>query len=161
MKLLGTRYSVRTARACMLWLLAFAWLMVCDAVSSQTGEASGELSMSIARFLATLFHLSDAEIPGLNKGLRLCAHFVSFFVLSGLFSMAFSTTFHRYAAAFIWPLPVCVLLAFLDEIRKAGIPGRHCSIAEAWLNTLGCVVGFAVSGGILWVIRRRNREDCK
>lgn len=161
MKLFDTLHARQPARTCILWMLAFVWLAVCVAVSSQTGEASGRLSMSIARFLAKLLHLSETEIPGLNKKLRLGAHFVSFFVLCGLFSMASSTTFHKHATAFLWPLPFCVLFAFLDEIRKAGIPGRHCSIDEAWLNTLGCVLGCAISGVILLALRRRNREDFK
>ena len=150
--------KANTRRTICLWALAFSWLVICIAVSSQTGEASGKLSMSIARLLARLFYLSDAVLPDLNRGLRLAAHIFSFFVLCGLFSMASAMTFYRHTTAFLWPVPFCILFAFLDEIRKTAIPGRHCSMAEACLNTLGCILGCAISAIILWILRHRTSK---
>ena len=138
-----------------LWILAFAWLAVCFGLSSQTGEETGQLSGSITRFFAEILHLPDSAIPVLNRSLRTLAHIVCFFVLSGLMSGAASVTFPTYAHAFIWPLVPCVLFAFLDEFRKANIPGRHCSIPEACLNAVGCALGCILVGIILWTLRRK------
>ena len=157
MKLFDAGRSRRPVRVC-LWVLAFAWLAICVSLSSQTGEASGRLSMSIARFLTKLFRLPETEIADLNQDLRLAAHIFSFFVLSAFFCMASAVTFYKHASAFLWPLPFCVLFAFLDEIRKAAIPGRHCSISEAWLNTLGCVLGCAAAAGVLRILRRGTKK---
>ena len=158
MKLFNAACTKRPACIC-LWALAFTWLLICVALSSQNGEASGKLSVSIARFLTKLLYLPDAKISDLNKGLRLAAHIFSFFVLCGLFSIASSITFYERATAFLWPVPFCALFAFLDEIRKAAIPGRHCSITEAWLNALGCVLGCAISAIILRILHRGTEKS--
>lgn len=139
---------------CTLWILAFIWLTVCIGLSSQSGKETGELSTSIARFGAGTFNLPSTSILILNKKLRTVAHVVCFFVLSGLMGAACAVTFPARTASFSWPLLPCVLFAFMDEIHKVNIPGRHCSISEAWLNAAGCVIGCTVLGIILYVIRR-------
>ena len=66
------------------------------------------------------------------------------------------TAANQRLAAFTWPVFICVPFAFIDEIRKAGIPGRHCSILEAWINVGGCISGTVLLGLVLWSICRKN-----
>lgn len=137
---------------CILWILTFAWFAVCFGLSSQTGEKTGELSRSIASFVASIFRLPDASIQALNKGLRISAHVFCFFVLSLLMGCACAVTSPSAKCSFLWPLLPCALFAFADEMRKAGIPGRHCSFPEAWLNVAGCALGIA----LLWILRKKK-----
>jgi VanZ family protein len=157
--MLSPKRPSRIPVICTLWILVAIWLAICFGLSSQTGEETGKLSLTIARFVAAIFNLADTSVVDINSWLRTLAHIACFFVLSGLMSGACATTFSTHFSAFAWPLLPCVFFAFLDEIRKSNIPGRHCSIPEAWLNTLGCILGCALTGAILWAVRqRRNRR---
>ena len=156
MKLFHSGNSRHLLLICALWILAFSWLAVCISLSSQTGEETGKLSGSMASFFAEVAHLPQSQVPELNRNLRIIAHFICFFILSLLFGSACSATFSKLASAFDWPLLPCIAFAFIDEFRKAGIPGRHCSIPEAWLNAAGCVLGTILIGVILWALHRRN-----
>ena len=51
---------------------------------------------------------------------------------------------------------LCVLFSIFDEIRKAGIPGRHCSFAEAGLNVVGCVLGCGAAYLIFYIYNHRG-----
>ena len=156
MKLFHMGNSRHLLLICVLWILAFAWLAVCISLSSQTGEETGKLSGSMASLIAEAAHFPQSRVPELNRNLRLIAHFICFFILSLLFGGACSASFPKSAFAFAWPLLPCIAFAFIDELRKAGISGRHCSIPEAWLNTVGCILGTVLIGVILWALHRRN-----
>ncbi len=142
----------------LMWLLTGAWLSVCLVLSSQTGVETTALSQRIAHFLARLLRRSDAAVRGLHGGLRTFAHFACFFVLCDLMSGALSATFPIRKCAYLWSLLPCVAFAFLDEMRKASIPGRHCSIPEACLNAVGCLLGCAAFRIVLGLLRRRDAE---
>lgn len=141
-----------------LWILAMVWWAICIGLSSQNGEDSGELSRSFASTVTEIFNLPNTSIMSVNRCLRTLAHVVCFFVLSGLIGCACAVTFPAHTLAFMWPLIPCILFAFWDEFRKAEILGRHCSIAEAWLNVLGCVLGCVVLGIFLWILRRKTAK---
>ncbi len=141
---------------CMLWMLVIMWFALCVGLSSQTGKETGKLSYSLADFIVETFHLPGTWISELNRVLRRSAHFFCFLVLSILAGTACVVTFQKSALAFIWPVFICVPFAFIDEIRKAGIPGRHCSILEAWINVGGCISGTVLLGLVLWSICRKN-----
>lgn len=138
-----------------LWLLVLAWFVLCFLLSSQTGEETNQLSTAMARMISEWLGFSVESIPTLNRGLRTLAHFVCFFVLSGLVCGACAATFSSHVH-FLWGLAPCILFAFWDEIRKVNIVGRHCSIPEAFLNTVGCVLGCMALGAILKVLCRSD-----
>lgn len=142
--------------ALVLWILVLAWFALCFRLSSQTGEETGELSTALARTISERLELPEDSIPVLNRGLRTFAHFACFFVLAYLTCGACAATFPSYDRSFLWPLFPCILFGFLDEARKASIPGRHCSIPEAFLNALGCVLGCMALGAFLRVLCRRG-----
>lgn len=156
LKEFNIKYPRHLLFVCVLWVLAIAWFAVCITLSSQTGEDTGKLSGSMASFFAEVIHLPKSQVPELNRNLRLIAHFFCFFILSVLFGSACSATFPKSAFAFSWPLLPCVAFAFIDEFRKAGIPGRHCSIPEAWLNAAGCILGTILLGVVLWALHWRK-----
>lgn len=143
--------------ALVFWILAIIWFILCFRLSSQTGTETEQLSTALARKISELFGLSDDSIPVVNRGLRTLAHFVSFFILTVLLCGAFAFTFSSQPFSFLWPLIPCILLGFLDEIRKAAIPGRHCSIPEALLNAQGCILGCVALWGLLRILYRKGR----
>lgn len=142
----------------ILWMLTLAWFLLCFRLSSQTGEKTGQLSMAMARMISEVLGLPAESIPVLNTVLRTAAHLVCFFVLTVLVCGASGATFHSHKLSILWPLGFCILFAFWDEIRKADISGRHCSIPEAFLNTLGCVLGCIALYVGLWVLHRRKKD---
>lgn len=156
MKRFNAMHPWRGLYVCTMWILVAVWLSICLILSSQNGEESGKLNLSIAHFIVELFRLPETSILDVNRWLRTLAHVICFFVLSVFSGCACTSTFSTKKWAFAWPLLPCGLFAFWDEIRKAYIPGRHCSISEACLNTLGCVLGCALVGIVSWKLRRRK-----
>lgn len=156
MKLFKNGHHEHLVIACVLWALAFMWFTLCIGLSSQTGEETGELSMSMASFLGDVLHIPNEWIPTLNRILRIAAHIVCFSVLSILTGSASTATFPKYASSFSWPFLPCVAFSFIDEIRKTNIPGRHCSIPEAWLNVAGCALGTFLLGIILYMLHQKK-----
>lgn len=125
----------------LLWALAAVWFGVCFLLSSQNGTETGQLSLKASQFIIRLLGLSSELLYPLNTYLRTAAHVIVFFVLSLLSGCASGVSFMRFRSAPMWTCPSCVIFAFYDEIRKANIPGRHCSPKEAGLNVVGCLLG--------------------
>lgn len=148
------RLTKHTILTTFLWLLAAGWLFICFGLSSQTGEASGRLSLALSELVSRLFRLPPESLMEVNSTLRTLAHFGCFFILSLLVGAAAATTFPGKFQALIMALLPCVAFAFIDEIRKASIPGRHCSIPEAALNAVGAVLGFVL---VALCVRLRRR----
>lgn len=137
----------------LLWCLTAGWLILALFLSSQTGAETGNLSMSISSFIGKALGLAESTTPTINTVIRKAAHIVVYLILSSFAAAAAIITFTKHRFAWLWPLPPCVLIAILDEVRKAAIPGRHCSWGEAGLNVLGCVVGgIIVMAGISHIL---------
>jgi VanZ family protein len=153
-----TRYFIRI----LLWALALAWLAVVLFLSSQNGEETAGLSLSIARFFGRLLGLTEGGISVFHLALRTAAHIAVYFLLGVLACGAAAATFPQkgHTAAWACTLAVCAVIAVVDEIRKAAIPGRHCSFEEAGLNVLGCVLGALLILLIrhLVIARRKKRS---
>lgn len=132
----------------LLWCLTAGWLILALFLSSQTGAETGNLSMSISSFIGKALGLAESTTPTINVVIRKAAHIIVYLILSGFATAAAINTFTKHRLAWLWPLPICSVIAILDEVRKAAIPGRHCSWSEAGLNVLGCVVGAVV----VWAI---------
>jgi VanZ family protein len=123
----------------VLWSLTIGWLCLAWFLSSQTGEASGRLSGQLAAAISRFFGLALENVQKIDSVLRTAAHFVVFGILSVLATISAIKTFRKHNHAWLWPLPVNISIAVIDEIRKSAIPGRHTSYSEAMINVLGCV----------------------
>ncbi|MGI6498351.1 MAG: VanZ family protein [Oscillospiraceae bacterium] len=151
----GRSASKRRFLAGAFWALSFAWFVFCVFLSSQNGKETGSLSRGIAQAVIRFLGLSQSFLHPLNSYLRTGAHVAVFFVLTLLSGCASGASFPGRRSAPLWPFFPCVLFAVFDEVRKAGIPGRHCSFAEAGLNALGCVLGCTAA---YLMFRRYNRR---
>ncbi|MDR1753878.1 MAG: VanZ family protein [Eubacterium sp.] len=125
----------------VFWSFTFGWLCLAWFLSSQTGEASGRLSSQLAAAISRLFGLAPDNVNKIESVLRTAAHFGVFCILSVLATISSTKTFRKHNHAWLWPLPVNISVAVIDEIRKSAIPGRHTSYGEAMINVLGCVSG--------------------
>ena len=131
--------------ALLFWVLTFAWLLVCIFLSSQNGTETGNLSLGLSEVIIRVLNLDPDKLNDFNSSLRTAAHVIVFFVLSFLGGCASGSSFPKRRLAVLWPFVPCAIVAVLDEVRKAHIPGRHCSYPEALLNVAGCAMGCAAS----------------
>ena len=137
-----------------LWVLTFAWLGLCYQLSSQNGTETGLVSLGVSQFIIQLLDLPQNTLHVLNANLRTAAHIIVFFVLTLLGGLASGTSTGKHRSAPLWPFVPCALFAVLDEVRKASIPGRHCSYPEAMLNVVGCALGCGAAYLICVAYRR-------
>lgn len=138
----------------LLWTLTTIWFGVCFLLSSQNGTETGQLSLKASQFIIRLLGLSSNLLYPLNANLRMATHVIVFSVLSLLSGCASGVSLIRFRSAPLWTFPPCIVFAFYDEIRKANIPGRHCSFKEAGLNVVGCVLGCSVAYLIFRALNR-------
>ncbi len=136
----------------LLWALAACWLAFAWFLSSQTGEATGKLSLRISAAICNVLKIDADLIPDVDMTIRKAAHFAVYFILAGLATAASCYTFPGHQTAWLWPLGPLAIISVIDEMRKHAIPGRHSSWLEAGLNVLGCVVG------AVWVWRVMVRK---
>lgn len=150
------RQANKKCLALLLWALTFIWLGICVLLSSQNGTETGNLSIKISRFIIRFSGLSPDFLYPLNAHLRTAAHVMVFFVLALLGGCASRVPLTQHSFAPLWFFFLCVLFSIFDEIRKAGIPGRHCSFAEAGLNVVGCVLGCGAAYLIFYIYNHRG-----
>lgn len=141
-----------------LWILVIAWIIVCFKLSSQYGVESGNFSLKISRNLICFFKLDDTLLYSLNKLLRTFAHIAVFAILTFIAGCACGVSAPTQKNSYLWPLLPCALLSIFDEIRKAYIPGRHCSFFEAALNVLGCIIGTLMVCFLIKYLKNRLRK---
>lgn len=149
------RRSNKNKVALLFWVLTFAWLLVCIFLSSQNGTETGNLSLGLSEVMIRVLNLESDKLNELNSNLRTAAHVIVFFILSFLGGFASGSSFLKRKFAALWPFVPCAIVAVLDEVRKAYIPGRHCSYPEAMLNVAGCAMGCAASLLILIIYSDR------
>ncbi|MDD3228331.1 MAG: VanZ family protein [Oscillospiraceae bacterium] len=153
---MNINHSKKPKIALLFWLLTLAWLVVCLFLSSQNGTETGRLSMGLSQAIIRVLKLPPDLLSDINRHLRTVAHVIVFFVLALLGGCASGVSFKNFRTAPLWPLVPCAAIAVLDEVRKAYIPGRHCSYPEAMLNVAGCAMGCAVSFLILMIYHQRT-----
>lgn len=92
--------------------------------------------------------------------LRKWAHFIVYFIESGLLVLAMKNAMKAWKAACA-VFGLCTILAIADEAHKVLIVGRHCQWDEAGINIVGVIMGVLLTWSILWLIRwaRGTLED--
>ena len=152
MKIAKKNVIVRIA----IWCIFAIWLYVGLFLSSQNGTDTTALSLSLTRWLADLLHLPASANENLHMILRKAAHVIMFFGLGILGALAVRLTFSSRRAQYC-TAGVGLCMAFLDEVRKASIPGRHCSWDEAGLNAISVVAGIL----LVYLLCRKRRKALK
>ena len=124
-------------------------------LSHQNGEHTAQTSMNLARWLSFI----NPDTEAVNVWLRRYAHVFLFVIMTILILMTLS-------AGGIHPLlgvPFLYAFAWMDEVTKPFIQGRHYHWDDVKLNmagvTIGCLLFFGFTA-IMYLIRTRvsNRK---
>ena len=139
----------------VLLCITVASFIIMTWLSHQNGEHTAQTSMNLARWLSFI----NPDTEAVNAWLRRYAHVYLFSIMTKLILMTLS-------AGGIHPLvgvPFLYVLAWIDEVTKPFIQGRHYHLEDVKLNmagvTIGCVLFFGFTA-IIYLIRIRisNRK---
>lgn len=130
--------------------------------SSQTGTASGELSIKITRCLAGIIYINfnsmDAElqnqiISGLHLFVRKAAHF-SVYALLGFNVLLSARIFLKTPVRqILTALAVCAAYACFDEFYQLFVPERTGSALDVLIDTGGALTGIIAAVVIIKLIK--------
>lgn len=156
------KHSVRHALAVVLaWVLAAACAAAIFLFSSQSGDASAELSGGLlehfSQFLTALFGEAAHNV------LRKFAHFFIFAALMFFVYHACFRTRKAHRLSSVLPFLICVLYAVSDEIHQYFVPGRACRVFDVGVDALGCVLGglcFYLVIKLFFIIVRCRNAHC-
>lgn len=125
----------------MLMLCTIGWFCFMTYLSHQSGKATAELSMGITKKIIEFFQLGHYnEIHNLMR--KLAHPFVfSIFTILVLFMLVQKWNNKKIL---IFAITFMGLWAWIDEITKLLIPGRHFSWYDVLLNLLGVVIGILI-----------------
>ena len=112
--------------------------------SSQNGEESSSLSKTVINKIADILDIKENRATFLDLGekiIRKLAHF-SIYTLLGIWSISFLYTFniklkYQVITTSIWGF----LYALTDEFHQMFSNGRHASIDDVIIDTLGVIFG--------------------
>ncbi len=137
--------------------LLFYFLVICR-FSAQDADASGGLSLSVAKSIAGFVlsfkkehTISDVvSLAGyFEHPLRKLAHFIEYALLGGFFGGAFIpiagnlrklTDNGRLRGLYIFNVLFVMVLAACDEYHQYFVPGRYASFWDVILDTFGCII---------------------
>ena len=137
------------------FLPAIIWLLLLLVLSSQNGPQTAATSLPMAEWIQQRFFPQDSV-----DYVRKRAHFIVYFIESGLLVLAMKNVMKAWKAACA-VFGLCTILAIADEAHKVLIVGRHCQWDEAGINIVGVIMGVLLTSSILWLIRwaRGTPED--
>lgn len=140
-------------------VLTVAWLGVIFWNSTDSGEESSEKSGAVYEIVNEVAQAVgiEEEIP--ESTIRTSAHFLSFAVLSVLLCLDLLLFFSLCPAAPLSPrlllllltLPVCSLLAAVDEWIQSFSPGRATELLDVGVDSLGALCGL-VGFFLIWLL---------
>jgi len=136
-------------------LPALGWTMMIGWFSSAQWSAEATHSRLVPLLTALLPWLSPEAIGTIHWLVRKGGHAAEYGVLAALWALALQ--------GWRWPLGLCVVTAFADELRQATTVARQGSVADALLDTAGAAVVLALvrasagsflsvlADGLLWL----------
>ena len=130
--------------------------------SSQNGEESGNLSKSIITKIADILNIEDNRENFIDVGekvIRKLAHF-GIYTLLGIWSIGFLLTFniklkYQVVIASIWG---CIY-ALTDEFHQSFSFGRHASINDVVIDTLGVIFGLLLVLLVLKIKKKKKKAS--
>lgn len=140
-----------------LWYALIFWF------SSQTAESSGgqsgSLSLRLLGSVSPAFLSADPALHPMAEELlsfpiRKCAHMFLFFVLALLLLYALS---RLSAKGWRLVLPLCAVLAALDEFHQTFVPGRSGELRDTLVDLTGSAIALGLLAVVCWGGRRRTR----
>ncbi|MCD8219751.1 MAG: VanZ family protein [Ruminococcus sp.] len=128
----------------ILMVAIAAWLLLMRRLSMADGAKTLQDSLPLARKVcAWLYEEPTAEqLKHVHLTLRKMAHVALYLVYGGMSALLWDLLLERFA---IWKRMIpaivcCTAVAFLDEMQKIPIAGRHFSLSESLLNAGSALV---------------------
>jgi VanZ family protein len=89
--------------------------------------------------------LSASALEGLHAAVRKLAHFVEYAILALLWLRAFRFRSRLDLRQASWAaLAMCLACAIVDEVHQARVPGRHGTVEDVVLDTLGAAAALMI-----------------
>lgn len=164
------RLLLNIVRIALPSLLTILWLAFIYGNSLQTGVESGEASGRVYRLVNALPKLLGLGSPISEHFVRKAAHFTEFAILGILIctdlwcfsAVSLSRPLYICAPMLSISVPVCALLAALDEFLQSFIDGRGPSVKDVLIDTSGALsstVIFIAFFSLVWFILKKRRKS--
>ncbi|MCC8111434.1 MAG: VanZ family protein [Ruminococcus sp.] len=145
----------------MIGLLLLMWRL-----SSADGTETLEDSMRVTKKVAVwLFgSATEGQLDHLNMVIRKLAHVFLYMIFGLIVSIFWDLLWwkHRLWTRAILAFGCCTVIAFIDELQKIPISGRHFSASESMLNAVSADGVILLYFLFLWIIQlyqhRNNRN---
>lgn len=134
------------------------WSCVLFFFSGQSGESSGELSLSLAERVLDIFPWLDTDVLWLEHVLRKLAHF-AIFAAEG---MLLYLVLHFLFPGRKWLVPaaagICAAVGALNELHQLTAVERSCQISDVLLDSAGGLVGAVCGAFAVWMAHKLDRR---
>lgn len=121
----------------ILLILIFIWAILIFGLSGQNGTKSSGLS----RKVVSLFTENEKIIDTVEPYIRKVAHFSEYGLGGVLFTLLLATYNWKDRKIIFISIVLGIWYASIDEIHQLMVDGRHGSIFDVYLDTLGFSTG--------------------
>lgn len=126
----------------MLLTITVIWFSFMTYLSHQDGKSTTEFSEGIVEKIIKYFNLTN-YYNEIHYIIRKLAHPFVFCILAILVLFTLSQKCKK-RKIFIFATMLMIFWAWMDEITKLSIPGRHFSWNDVSLNILGVIIGVLI-----------------
>ncbi len=144
----------------ILLILIIIWAILIFGLSGQNGTESSGLS----RKIVALFTQNEEIINTVEPYIRKVAHFSEYGLGGVLVTLLFATYNWNDRKIMFITIALGIWYASIDEIHQLMVPGRHGSIFDVYLDTLGFSTGVCGIMAILKIIqglKHNNKKEMK
>jgi len=130
--------------------MTLIWIAVIFSFSLQPGDTSSQISAGFGKWLMEVFlsgFIADVEfipieqLERMHFLLRKCAHFSEYFILGVLVEKSLQ---QLVICRKVWlGLPICVLVASIDETIQRFVSGRSGQLPDILLDSVGALCGIS------------------
>lgn len=136
----------------ILIILILVWMTLIFFFSSQNGEQSGELSMSITdKVCSIVYHnheVTEENKETINHIIRKGAHF-TIYLIGGIIAFNFLNTFNlTLKKKIIYAQIICSAYAITDEFHQVFSVGRTPAVGDVLIDSAGALVGILICVGL-------------
>ncbi len=132
-------------------LLIICWMFMIFNFSSQNGEQSSSLSSGIIVKIVEIVKGNELSTDEKEKYIeeysfiiRKLAHFSVYFVLGLLIYNLLKDFLPVTPVLFIYSLLFCIIYSCTDEIHQLFVGGRHGSIIDVLIDSVGSIIGISI-----------------
>lgn len=147
----------------ILIVVIAAWLILMWRLSTADGTATLRDSMRFARRICTWLYGEPTyeQLSHVNLILRKFAHVFLYLILGGISAVLWQLLLERIS---IWKRMIpaiicCTAIAFLDELQKIPIVGRHFSCSESFLNAASAALMILLCTCVVFLLDRKRKRS--